>query len=495
MIDKRTIFEIHRLKHEGYTSRAIARRLRLSRKTVGKYLQEPQPIRTRQKRKPSKLDPYRAMIKEFLADASTVAATVVLQRLQEKGFTGGVSIVRDYLRSVRGTVKSREAFIRFESAPGVQMQIDWGHFGSLTYDGNKRKLYALAVIEAHSRLLYVQFTHSQKQAALHQALLTAFGFFNGTPKELVVDNMVTAVIERQGSLIRFNEAFLDFLRPFAIVPRACNVAAPYEKGKVENAIGYLRHNFWPLRTFTDLSDVQRQATMWLNKIANCRIHHTTGERPRDRLQPQSLKPLPPLLPDCRETMDVLVHKDFAVRFDGNSYTAPPWTIGKRLTLKADHNHISLYHKHKLVAHHERSWQRKQRIELPQHKELVKKIRKQLWHDKHIAAFVSLGPAARQFLQSLPDAGQPIKKNVIRLLALKDRYGAAALLGAIDKALCFRAFGADYVENILHQSMSPANHHPPVKLKDDALNQIRLPQVNLADYDGIVLKRRKNDDDV
>ena len=494
MIDKRTIFEIHRLKHEGYTARAIARRLRLSRKTVGKYLEDPEPISTRQKKKPSKLDPYRAVIDGFLTDDRTVAATVVLQRLQEKGFSGGISIVRDYLRSVRGTVQSREAFIRFESAAGVQMQIDWGHFGTLTYEGAKRKLYALAVIEAHSRLLFVHFTHSQKQAALHQALLNAFGFFNGTPQELVVDNMVTAVVERHGSLIRFNEAFLDFLRPFAIVPRACNVAAPYEKGKVENAIRYLRHNFWPLRTFTDLADVQRQAMLWLEKIANCRIHHTTGERPRDRFHPQSLKPLPPFLPDCRETMDVLVHKDFAVRFDGNSYTVPPWTIGKRLCLKADQRHITVYHKHKLVALHERSWQRRQRIELPQHKELVKKIRRQLWHDKHIAAFVSLGPAARQFLQSLPDAGQPIKKNVIRLLALKDRYGAAALLEAVDKALCFRAFGAEYVENILHQSLHPANHHHPVKLKDDALNQIRLPQVNLADYDGIVLKRRKNDDD-
>ena len=286
---------------------------------------------------------------------------------------------------------------------------------------------------------------------------------------------MTAVIERQGSLIRFNEAFLDFLRPFAIVPRACNVAAPYEKGKVENAIRYLRHNFWPLRTFTDLGEVQRQATMWLSEIANCRIHHTTGERPCDRFQPQSLRPLVPLLPDCRETMDVLVHKDFAVRFDGNSYTVPPWTIGRRLTLKADHHQVSLYHKHKIVALHERSWQRRRRIELPQHTELVKKIGKQLWHDKHIAAFVSLGPAARQFLQRLPDAGQPIKKTVIRLLALKDRYGAAALLEAIDKALSFRAFGADYVENILHQSMRPASHHHPVKLKDDALNQIRLPR--------------------
>ena len=154
MIDKRTIFEIHRFKNEGHSTRAIARRLRLSRKTVGKYLEEPQPPRAIPKKKASKLDAYRSMIEDFLAQDGTVAATVILQRLREKGFSGGISILREYLRSLRGTVKNREAFIRFESPPGVQMQIDWGHFGSLSYEGNKRKLYALAVIEAHSRMLY-----------------------------------------------------------------------------------------------------------------------------------------------------------------------------------------------------------------------------------------------------------------------------------------------------------------------------------------------------
>ena len=122
-----------------------------------------------------------------------------------------------------------------------------------------RKLYALAVIESYSRMLYVQFTHSQNQDSLHQCLLNAFIFFAGTPEQIVVDNMLTAVIERQGSLIRFNDAFLDFLRPFKIVPVACNVKAPHEKGKIEAVIKFLRQNFWPLRSFADLCDVQGQA--------------------------------------------------------------------------------------------------------------------------------------------------------------------------------------------------------------------------------------------
>jgi transposase len=493
MIDKRTIFEIHRLKNQGWSQAKIARQLRIGRNTVKKYLDNPEKCIAPRKKRPSKLDPYLDLIDEFLAKDPQVKGPVVLQRLQALGFNGKRTIVGDYLQKKRGTRKNRQAFIRFESEPGEQMQIDWGHFGSLTYGESNRKLYALAVIESYSRLLYVAFTHSQKQEVLHRCLLDAFKFFGGTPKEVVVDNMVTAVIERQGSLIRFNETFLDFLRPFCIVPKACNICSPYEKGKIERSIQYLRRNFWPLRTFSNLSDVQRQSMEWLEEVANVRVHQTTGQTPVERSSKVTLKPLPFLLPDCRETAELLVHNDFAVRFDSNCYTTPPWTIGKRLTLKADQYRVMIYNQHKVVAVHERSWERHQRIELPQHKELVKKLQKKLWQDRHIAAFASLGPAAREYLSALSRANQPIRKNVLRLLKLKDHYGTASLLAVIEKALKHKAYGADYVENILYQEMTPQNRHQPVTLKDENLNQIRLIEPNLADYDSLVLQRRKEDD--
>ena len=281
MIDKRTIFEIHRLNDLGWSARKIARDLRLARTTVKKYLEEPAQSVVRRAHRGSKLDPYRELIDQFLEQDPEVKAPVVVQRLQSKGFDGKISIVRDYIQEKRGRIKHRAPFIRFESPPGKQVQIDWGHFGTLSYDDTKRKLYALAVTESHSRMLYVEFTHSQKQEALHQSLVNAFHFFGGTPEQIVVDNMLTAVIERQGAMIRFNEAFLDFLRVFKIVPRACNVRAPHEKGKVENSIKYLRGNFWPLRTFTNLTDVNNQARQWLDTVANVRIHQTTGKRPTD----------------------------------------------------------------------------------------------------------------------------------------------------------------------------------------------------------------------
>jgi transposase len=492
MIDRQSIFEIHRLRHEGLSIRRISKLLRLSRKTIAKYLQDPTPQRPI-KKTASKLDPFKEEIRRLLDIDPKVSAVVIKERIDPLGFDGGITILRDYLRRIRFAPVHRIPFIRFESLPGDQMQIDWGHFGSLSYGLTHRKLYALAVVESYSRMLYIEFTHSQNRTALHQCLLNAFIFFGGSPRELVFDNMPQAVTERQGRLIRFNDGFLDFLTTFKIFPKACNLGSPHEKGKVERIIGYVRKNFWPLRSFSDLADVQRQAIHWLNTVANVRIHQGTGEKPRQRFSKVSLTSLPQPLPDCRQVQQVLVHKDFAVRFDANAYSTPPWTVGRRLTLKADQTTVSIYNRQRIVATHQRCWQRRQRIEMPAHLELVKKIQRKLWYDRQIALFAALSPQSRAYLNALAKAHQPVKKNVTRLLALKDQYGLTALIYAMDKAMAHNAFGADYIENILHQEMTPKRTHPKVKLKDDDLNQIRLKQPCLAEYDSIILKRRKIDD--
>ena len=230
MISKRTILEISQLREQGFAVRSIARQLQINRETVAKYLAGSNKDKNKHTTRGSKLDPYKDMIDTLIKECPDVKAPVVLQRLRDKGFDGEITIVRDMLRQLRGRQKNRQAFIRFESDPGEQLQVDWGHFSCLSYGVNRRKLYALAVIEGHSRMLYVYFSHSQRQEYLHQGLLEAFTYFNGVSKEIVVDNMLTAVTERVGSVIRFNDAFLEFLNNFGIKPQACTVRAPHEKG-------------------------------------------------------------------------------------------------------------------------------------------------------------------------------------------------------------------------------------------------------------------------
>lgn len=492
MLDKTTIFEIYRLDHLGWSVRKISRALRVSRLTVKRHL-DPKKSPGKRRSKSRKIDAYRELIAQFIDEDPEVKAPVVLQRLEERGFLGRITIVRDYLHTLRGSSKKRTPFIRFESMPGEQFQIDWGHFGAISYGSTTRKLYALAVCEAFSRMLYVEFTHCQKQDTLHQCLVNAFSFFGGAPQKIVVDNMLTAVIERSAGIIRFNDHFLDFLKIFPITPVACNPGSPHEKGKIENSIKYLRTNFFPLRSFRDLSEINTQVKDWLDTVANVRIHKTTGERPCERFKQVHLTPLPDPLPDCRYTAQVLVHKDFAVRFDANTYTVPPWAIGKRLTLKAESFTVRLFLLDKQIATHKRCFMRNQRIEIPSHVLEVKKLKKRLWHNQDVSAFCSLGKEAVEFLNALIKNHQPIQKSISRLLSLKDQYGSPSLLWAINKAAGLKAFGVDYIENILYQEMTPVIQHPPVTLKDDTLNHIRLTEPCLAEYDSLILKRSKHHD--
>lgn len=492
MMDKRTIFEIHRLANEGQSVRKIATTLGLSRKTAFRYLKDPTHERTPLKRV-SKLDPFKDEITRMLKMDPRASAVVIRQRLSELGFDGGITILRDYLKAVRAPSVKRQPFIRFESDPGVQCQIDWGHFGSLVYGNTRRKLHCMAVIECHSRMIYLEFTHSQRQDTLHRCLLNAFCFFQGTPKELVHDNMLTAVLEREGPMVRFNEAFLEFLRPFKIVPWACSVASPHEKGKVEKgAIHFIRHNFWPLRSFKNLDDLQAQANHWRDHVANVRVHSTTGQRPIDRFRPHAMKPLPELLPDCRDRAPARVRPDFSIRFDANTYTVPPWAIGKQVMVKADNNTLTVYLKDKPIATHNRSWHRRERVELPHHREAALKHKRRHWLSQEVAAFVSLGEEAKSYLERLAATNQPLKKSVKKLLDLKDEYGASALIDAIKRAISHNAHGAHYVENILHQERAPRRDHPPLKLKHEHLNRIRLEEPSLADYDAFVIKRKKRE---
>ena len=133
-------------------------------------------------------------------------------------------------------------------------------------------------------MLYLEFTHSQSFETFVRYHVHAFTALGGVAREIAYDNLATAVAEHDGRLVRFLPRFLAFAREYGFDPKACNVAAGWEKGKVERAIGYARQNFWPLREFADLHDVIRQARQWLSEIANQRKHRETRERPIDRFK-------------------------------------------------------------------------------------------------------------------------------------------------------------------------------------------------------------------
>jgi transposase len=147
MIDRQTVFEIHRLGDPGLSIQKISRKLRLDWKTVKKYIKNPCPEKSYDQRG-SKLDLFKDEIAGLLKIEPDVSAVVIKQKNDELGYEGGISILKDYFKTVRKPVE-KNAFIRFESPPGRQMQVDWGHFGSLRYGDTNRKLYCLGRFLLH----------------------------------------------------------------------------------------------------------------------------------------------------------------------------------------------------------------------------------------------------------------------------------------------------------------------------------------------------------
>ena len=329
MLSPEQINEIHRLHLvEKWPQRRIARHLHIGRHTLAKYLDNPAPPPSRRDRT-SKLDFFEPAIAELLQQDPKAPAQVLFQRLQTIGYDGGITILKDYLQAVRKNEVLRRAYVRMEPSPGERFDIDWGHFGALSYNGTPRKLYAFCLVECHSRKMYLELTHSQSFETFVRCHMHAFQILGGCARELWFDNLATAVAEHDGNLVRFNPRFLAFARDYSFIPRACHVAAAWEKGKVERAIGYVRQNFWPLRSFADLSDVNSQARRWLQEVANRRKHRETGQTPDDRFQPEALRPLPLLTPDYRDTAEALVHKDLRLTFDGNRYCVPSRYVGRK----------------------------------------------------------------------------------------------------------------------------------------------------------------------
>src|ERR1043166_2325891 len=359
MLTTDQINDLHRLYwSERWPIRKIERHLRMSWRTIKKYLDAPAQTPALRQRD-SKLDPFKPTITEWLEKDPTVTAAIIEQRLRPLGYRGGHTILRQYVHTARPESKPGRAFLRMEPPPGERFEVDWGHFGVLDYTGDKRKLYAFALVEAHSRMLYVEFTHSQSFETFVRCHRHAFTAMGGVAREIAYDNLATAVAEHDGRLVRFLPRFLGFAREYSFFPRACNPASGWEKGKVERAIGYLRQNFWPLREFTDLHDVNRQARQWLIEIANQREHRETRQRPIDRFQTEALRSLPVIPYDYRDTVEALVHKDLRIQFDANRYCVPHRYVGRRLTVKADSSSVAIYNRSEEVVTYARSYRRGQ----------------------------------------------------------------------------------------------------------------------------------------
>lgn len=287
------------LKKQGKSIRQIARETGRSRNTVRKSLRvEEIPKYPERPQIASKLDPYKNYLRKRVEDAQPyfLPAPVLLKEIQEQGYQGKLTILKDFLRTFRK--KEEKPVQRYETEPGEQMQVDW-----VVLRRGANPLSAFIGVLGHSRKSYTEFTQSEDELTLLRCHQNAFEYFGGVPKKVLYDNMKTVVIERdkygKGNH-GFQKTFLDFSKHYGFSPKLCHPYRPQTKGKVERFGGYLKHNFYyPLITKKGedlpLGKLNYEAKKWLKEVADPRRLRERKSTPNKLFEKEKdyLQSLPP----------------------------------------------------------------------------------------------------------------------------------------------------------------------------------------------------------
>jgi len=358
---------MYELKGKGQSIRGIARELGISRNTVRKYLRASEiPKAKPRPRRGSKLDPYKEYPDERLSHGVD-NCVVLLREIRERGYTGGCTILKDYVAPSRQR-RNQAATMRYETEPGEQMQVDFGRYTYRSPDGKDHSVWAFVMILSWSRSLYVEFVERADTATFLRCHIHGFEHFGGVPQRCLYDNTKLVVLrrDREGRPV-WNERFIDFSAVLGFEPKLCRPYRAQTKGKVERGVGYVEGNFWPGARFVDLADLNRQAMQWIATVADVCIHGTTHERPVDRFETERAKLM--ALPDRSKLQSFLrdertVGRDGYVRY-GTAWYGVPWRwAGCRVQVAVDGEMVSIFSGQERLALHPRAQRQGQRFTVP-----------------------------------------------------------------------------------------------------------------------------------
>jgi transposase len=267
--------------------------------------------------------------------------------------------VRTVQRAVRArrqqTRAAQVATVRFETAPGQQLQVDFGE-KKVSIGGHLVKVFLLVAVLSFSRRLFVRAFLAERGDDWREGIAAAFVHFGGVPLQVLVDNARPLVDEHdtQAGTVRFHPAFLEFCRDWGVTPKACRPYRARTKGKTESGVKYVKRNFIPGRQFRDLEDFNAQLAAWQAEIADVRIHGTTHQRPIDRFaeEAKALMPVDGHRSFLESTVrDRVVAGDWLVSIDANRYSVPFRLIGKSVEVVREGDRWMIRHRGKVVAEH------------------------------------------------------------------------------------------------------------------------------------------------
>lgn len=497
MIPADVVAKIRRLFHaERWPVGTIARHLGLHHSTVRRVLRDDGVPTDAVARRPSMADPFVPFIVQTLETWPDLRASRLYEMVKQRGYKGAP----DHFRAIVARYRPRpaaEAFLRLTTLPGEQAQVDWASFGHLDVEGARRPLVAFVLVLSWSRRIALRFGCDQRTGAFLAHHEAAFEDIGGVPRTVLYDNLKSAVIERVGDAIRFNDNLLAFAALYRFEPRP---VAPYrgnEKGRVERAIRYVRDAFWPARSWHDLADLNAQAAQWCREVADRRRHpedrtRTIAEAFAD--EKDKLLPLPHDRFPVADRVEVRVGKTPYARFDGNDYSVPHDRVRRTLVVLADHDAIRILDGTEEVARHDRCWGKGRQVEIAAHLEALVHAKHQAHEARGMNKLARAVPGSRALLDALAMRGGNLGSSVAQLGKLLDAFGPDELGAAIAEAMAADRPHVAAVRHVLDRRAHERGEPPPlpVPLPDDPrVRDLVVKPHALATYDSL---RRKDDDD-
>lgn len=404
MFRRKDVEEINELKREGLSIRAISRLTGYDRKTISRYLLAPvsRPVYGPRPAPESKLEAFKPYLKERL-QAGVWNAQVLLRELGERNYKGSYTLLTDWLRPQRKEALA-VAVRRFETPPGKQAQVDWGHLGSLTEESAERMLWGFTMTLGYSRRMMAEAATDQKLGTLLRMHEAAFQEWGAVPEEILYDRMKTVWTgtDERGEII-WNAIFLDFARYWGFTPRLCRPYRPQTKGKVESGVKYVRRNFLcglQGREPANLADLNAGLRRWVAEVANQRVHGTTHQQvmirwDEDQLAMQAVngRLRYPYMDDEQRK----VARDAYVSWRSSRYSVPWLYAGKEVWVRDHGRYVEVRYGAERIAVHAQAARHHQVITLSEHHEGIplgnKQNGKTLIHIEQGAPVVERRPLA------------------------------------------------------------------------------------------------------
>jgi hypothetical protein len=322
-----------------------------------------------------------------------------------------------------------EVYLWTERLIGEQAQVDWAHVGSLAVQGGIRPLWVFVMVLAYSRAMWAELVFDLTVESLRRSLVRAARFFGGVTRQWLFDNPKTVVLARHGDAVRYHPGLLEIAGALRVQPRLCRPRRPTDKGGVERANRFLHDRFFAARTITSIEDGNRQLLDFIRDIADVRPH----PRFRDRTvavvfaeEKERLLSLPAALPETDLVAPASVDTMAFVRFGTNLYSVPPRYARSTVTLVASDREVRLLDGADVVAKHERSWGKHQRVEDPEHRrellEQKRAARIPKMRDRLLAQVAGIDALYTRWV----DDGRNVGLMTARTGKLLELYGAEVL---------------------------------------------------------------------